>query len=157
MQNMNGLNIFGLVLLAIGGLSLLWSMRGIVRRRALLANPVRVEGRVIRLREESPSNTECGQSPKIFASVQYMTKDGQSLERELPASNEENKWQVGQSLRLIYQRGNPANVVDEELAWADLVKAVIGSLIVLGFGVLLCFFTVDMTPGPTKPEARAGK
>jgi hypothetical protein len=52
---------------------------------------------------------------------------------------------VGQGLRLIYQRGDPANVVNEDLHWADLVSTAIGSLIVLGIGVLLCFF-VESTP-----------
>jgi hypothetical protein len=45
----------------------------------------------------------------------------------------------------MYQRGNPKKVVDLQLRWSDLVSYVIGSLINMKFGVLLCLF-VERAP-----------
>jgi hypothetical protein len=152
---MIGLNYLGMVLLGLGGLLSLWTLRGIVRRRALLRDPVRVKGEIVRVRHVAASDTDTvsTSSPgKFYATVRYQTEARQTLERELPPSGDPDKFQVGAVLRLVYQRGDPANVVDADLRWADLVLIAIGSLIVLGIGALLCF-CVEGNPAQPADDA----
>jgi hypothetical protein len=67
------------------------------------------------------------------------TEEGKTIARELPPTSDSSECQIGAVVRLVYQRGNPANVVYAAMRWRDLVFGAIGSLIVLGIGALLCF------------------
>ncbi len=150
------LNYIGVALLGLGGLLLLWTLRALMRRRALLRNPVKVDGEVVRVREvvsRSSDSTGGSDSVKFYATVRYETEDGQTMERELAPTRISSECQIGAFIRLVYERGNPANVINEEIRWADLVNSAIGSLIVLGLGALLCFcvYGTEAQPadGPT--------
>jgi hypothetical protein len=139
---MKALNYFGVVLMCTGGLLSLWTMRELVRRRALLRDPVKVNGMVIRVRHVRPTNADSvgtSRPEQYFATVRFETEDGQSIERELPPTRDWRECQIGALVRLVYQRCNPANVVYADMRWADLRKSAIGSLIFLGIGALLCF------------------
>jgi Protein of unknown function (DUF3592) len=139
---MNGLNYIGVLLLCIGVFLSLWTVRALVRRRALLRNPVKVNGVVIRVRHMAPSSSDSvGTSDpgKFYATIRFETAHHQTIERELPPTRDSSECQMGAVVRLVYQRGDPANVVYAEMRWADLVKSGIGSVIVLGIGALLCF------------------
>src|SRR5262245_12055982 len=138
---MSALNQLGVVLLGLGRLLLLWTLRALVQRRALLRTPVKVDGLVIRVRSvASSSDHSAPLTPsKFYPTVRYETNEGKTIERELPPTRDSTECQIGAVIRLVYQRGNPANVVYADLRWADLVSTVIGSLIVLGIGALLCF------------------
>lgn len=138
---MSALNQLGVVLLGLGGLLLLWTLRALVQRRALLRTPVKVDGLVIRVRSvASSSDHSAPLTPsKFYPTVRYETNEGKTIDRELPPTRESSECRVGAVIRLVYQRGNPANVVYADLRWGDLVSTLIGSLIVLGIGALLCF------------------
>jgi hypothetical protein len=136
---MSGLNLFGLVLLGLGGILLIGTVRGIVRRRSLLNNAARVKGRIVHIRHVAANSGDSYDPGRFFPTVQY-TVLRQMYERELPPSGDPDKWKNGAVIRLVYDRGNPVNVVDAELRYADLNIALIGSLLVLGIGALLFFF-----------------
>jgi hypothetical protein len=148
MRSMNGLNYFGVALLGLGGIFGLWTLRAIARRRALLQNPVRVKGEVVRVRHVAPSAGDTGtNSPgKYYATARYKSYDGSVIERELPATSDSSDCEVGALVRLVYQRGDPANVIYADMRWKDLVFGAFGALIVLVIGALLCF-CVDAAPG----------
>ena len=138
---MNALNQVGLVLLVLGGLLSLWTIRELVRRRALLRDPVKIRGRVMHVRHVRPTNTDSvatSDPGQYFATVRYETEDHQIVERELPPTRDSSECHVGAIVHLAYERGNPSNVVYADMRWADLVKSGIGSLIVLRIGALLC-------------------
>ena len=142
---MHALNYVGLVLLGVSGLLSLWTVRELFRRRALLRDPVKVRGVVIRVRHVRPANTDSvGTSDpgQYFATVRYETEDRQTVERELPPTRDSSECRIGSVIRLVYQRGHPSNVVYADMRWADLVKSGIGSLIFFGIGALL-YFCVD--------------
>src|SRR5262249_38048702 len=134
-----------------GGFLLLWTLRALVRRRALLRDPVKIEGVVIRVRHVVTRSSEAVYSPgpgKFYATVRYETEEDKTIERELPPTSDSSECQIGAVVRLVYQRGNPANVVYADMRWADLVFTAIGSLIVLGIGALLCFCVDGTQPKP---------
>jgi hypothetical protein len=151
---MIGLNYVGVSLLGLGGLFSLWTLRAFVRRRALLRDPVKVEGVVIRVRHEMSSSDEAGSSypGRFHATVRFKTEEGNSIERELPPTRDSTECRMGAVIPLVYQRGCPRNVVYADMRWADLVSSAIGTLIILGFGALL-YFCVEATPA--KPPASA--
>ncbi len=142
------LNYFGAVLLGIGGLLLLWTLRALVRRRALLRNPVKVDGVVIGVCHVTSNGSneavDSSDPGKFYATVRYETKEGKTIERELAPTSDSSECQIGADVRLVYERGNPANVIYAGIRWADLRASAIGSLIILGIGTLLCF-CVDAT------------
>jgi hypothetical protein len=139
---MNGLNYFGFVLMGLGGLLLLWTLRALVQRRALLRDPVKVEGVVSGVRHVPASSTDSvGTSDpgQYFATVRYETEESETVEHELLPTHDASECEIGAVVQLLYQRGNPANVVYGDMPWGDIWSAVIGSLICLGIGALLCF------------------
>ncbi len=142
---MSTLNYLGVALVGLGVVLMLWLLRATSLRWALLRHPVRVQGKVVSIRWVTSSSDDRPGQGKFYPTVRYQSADGQTLERELPATGNPDKWKVGQPVRLIHQRGNASNVVDEELRWADLVAGAIGSLIVIGIGILVWFF-VESTP-----------
>jgi len=141
---MSPLNYLGLTLIALGGILFVRNLGAFWSRRALFRNAVRVKGQVVRMRlvEGSDSNdSPTPDSGKYYATVQYKT-ERRSYERELPPSRDAAKWKVGDTVRLIHERGNPANVIDAELRWADLISTAIASLVFVCIGVALAFFVV---------------
>jgi len=144
---MNGLHYVGIALLVIGGILLLWTLRALVRRRALLRNPVKVEGVVIHERHVLPSGDSVS-AGKYYVTVRYETRDGKAFERNLPAFNKSRP--IGAVIPLVYQRDKPENVVDAELRWTDLVTGAIGSLIFLGIGAALYFGVEGTQPTPAE-------
>jgi hypothetical protein len=137
---MSPLNYLGVALVTLGAVLVIGVIRAFRLRWALLRNPVRVQGKVVSLRCVTSSSDDRPGQGKFYPTVRYQSADGQTMERELPATGDPDKWKVGQGVRLIHQRGNASNVVNEELRWADLVAAAIGSLIVIGIGLLLWYF-----------------
>jgi len=139
---MHALNYVGLLLLGISGLLSVWTVRELFRRKALLRDPVKVRGLVVRVRYVPPTNTDSvatSDPGRYYATVRYETEDRQTVERELPATRDCSECRVGAAVRLAYQRGFPSNVIYAHMRWADHVKSGIGSLIFLGIGALLCF------------------
>jgi hypothetical protein len=142
---MSNLNYLGVGLVGLGAILMLSMLRAASLRWALLRHPVHVQGKVVSIRCVTSSSDDRPGQGKFYPTVRYQSAEGQTMERELPATGNPDKWRVGQKVRLIHQRGNASNVVNEELRWADLVAAAIGSLIVIGIGVVLWFF-VQSTP-----------
>ena len=139
---MKPLNYVGVVLLGFGGVLSLWTMREQLRRRALLRDPVKVQGIIIRVRHVRPTDTDSvgtSRPGQYFATVRYQTKDRQTIERELPATSDSSECRRGAAVQLVYQRGNPRNVVYGDMRWGDLRKSTIGSLVFFVIGALLCF------------------
>jgi hypothetical protein len=146
------IHYLGLGLIAISSVLLLRVAFAFRRRRALLRNPVRVKGEVVRIRHVEPASSDSSSVPqygKFYPTVRYKAEGGRRMEQELLASSDPAKWKVGDVLRLVYQRGNPSNVVEEELRWSDLVSTTVGSLIMLAIGVAMC-----LCEESTPPDAR---
>ena len=152
---MGPLNSLGAAILGLGVILTLWVLNSARLRSSLLLRAVRVDGRVIRIRSvTSSSNDESSgrTSSRYYPTVQFEANNGQTIERELPGAGEPSKWKVGRVIPLIYEQGNPGNVVDREMRWGDIVMNSVGTLIILGIGYLLCF-CVESTPAKSMDEA----
>jgi hypothetical protein len=154
---MNWFNYFGVMLMGLGGLLSLWTLGALVRRRALLRDPVKVEGLVMCVRHVAPGSSDTSSPGKFYATVRYETDEGSTIECELPPTSDSTECRMGAVIPLVYQRGDPANVVYAGMRWADLVTTALGTLIVLGIGALL-YFCVDESPakptGSTQADVR---
>jgi hypothetical protein len=147
---MVAIHYLGVALISLAAVLLVGIARNVWRRLALFRNPVRVKGEVVRVRHVEPVASDASTVPqygKFYPTVRYKAEDGHWLEKELPPSGGPDKWKVGQVLRLVYQRGNPSNVVDERMRWADLVMTGLGSLIILAIGVAMCLCEVSPPAG----------
>jgi hypothetical protein len=149
---MVAIHYLGVALIALSAILLARTALDALRRRAVLRDPVRVNGEVIRVRHVEPASSDSSTTPpsgKFYPTVRYKAEDGRQLEKELVPSNDPGKWKVGQVIRLVYQRGKPSNVVDRELGWADLVATTVGSLFILAVGVAMC---LTEPSSPTDPH-----
>jgi hypothetical protein len=134
------LNYVGAALMGLGGILAIWVLHSVRRRRALLRHPVHVRGEVVHIRHVVSTNDSPSSPGRFYPTVRFRSEDGQTIERELPPSGLLDKWKIGDVVRLVHERGNPRNVIDEQLRWGDLIASAVGTLLVLGLGALLCFF-----------------
>jgi hypothetical protein len=135
------LNYLGVALIAFSAILLGRIALDVQRRRALWRDPRRVKGEIVRVRHvepAAPDSSSVAEPGKFYPTVRYRTEDGRWLEKELLPSGDPGKWKVGKAVRLVHQRGNPSNVVEQDRRWADLVLTTVGSLIILAIGVALC-------------------
>jgi hypothetical protein len=138
---MGAIHGLGVALTAFSALLLGRVALDVRRRRAVLRDPVRVKGEVVRVRRvepAAPDSSSVAEQAKFYPTVRYRTEDGRRLEKELLPSGDSETWKVGEVIRLVHQRGNPSNVVEQDRRWADLVTTTVASLIVLMIGIALC-------------------
>jgi hypothetical protein len=123
--------------MALGALGAWRVARAMLRRRALLQNAVGTKAEVIRLRLATVGDSD---GPDWHVPTVRFTADGQEVEVDLDSTRDEKTYAVGRKVRILYQEGDPSNVVAAELANAGAVGrwiALILVLLVLMFGLLL--------------------
>jgi hypothetical protein len=146
---------FGLFFMIGGGLFLLSSAEATARRLALLRRAVRAEGRVVRLRRDS--STDDTNSVTVTPTVRYKTADGGAHELELAPTSDPDRWKVGDVVAVLYQEGNPTNVVAAHRRWRDVVNMTAMGLLCFGVGAACYFLMVDphgSRPPPPAPAVR---
>ena len=146
---MVAIHYLGLALIVVSATLLVRVALDARQRLALLRNPIRVKGEIVRVRHVERVSSDPSSVPqygKYYPTVRFKAEGGKWTEKELLPSGDPAKWKVGEDLRVVYQRGNPSNVVDEELRWADILRTTVGSLIILGIGVAMCLCEASTPP-----------
>ena len=106
-----------------------YAIRLMLRRRAVLQDPVHAKGTIIRL-EIVPSD----EGPDYFTpTVEYRADDDSTHEGKLTITTDVNAYAVGKRVPIIYQRGDPRNLIDPNFGWAEHVA----HLLILTVGLLL--------------------
>ena len=134
------LNQIGLICSLLGAACVVDSGLKIVRRRAVLLNGVKTRGGGASTETVSSENSDT-----IIPVIQYEDAAGILYERNLPATHDEKLFKVGKSVDLIYESGNPRNVVDYDCGYQDVYLAMLMSLLFMAFGVVMYAGSTDST------------
>ena len=134
------------IVMLAGLACLLQAVRLMARRRALLKDPVRTRAQVLRL-ELAPGED----GPDWYTpTVQFRDCQQNIYEEKLTLTQDTRTYAVGRKVPILYQRGNPRNVIDPHLDRGEtivyLVLFVIG-LVLFSFGAFGEFI-------PSNPGAR---
>ena len=149
-------------LLILGWLLVLWGLwlvqrtfRSLLRRRALLRNPVRVSGKIIKLEDTA---TEGDLVPTQAPVVRYRAQDAQFYElRLLPRMVDEGS-RAGSAMTVFYERGNPGNAVHALRMWDVNLACALSLIPVLaGAGLILTSHQDASAAAPATPAASANK
>jgi Protein of unknown function (DUF3592) len=141
-----------LILLGIGGLSLIVGILLIMSRRRFLRDAVSVQGTVTGHAERSGSEGGTVYSPV----VQFTTVEGQALTFTESVASNPPRHQAGASVKVLYPPGNPqaARVAGWFGLWFLPTFALLFGLIFVGVGVPLYLFADDplQAAGGSIPE-----
>lgn len=132
---MSGASLFGWICI-LGGLWMMYrAFRTRARRLALLRDCVSTNGKIIRLEDTTAQDDTVSTQAPV---VQYFTNDGRSFEYKMLPRHDTKDCQVGATIPIFYERGNPANAVHVKRAWdVNLVCALSMIPLLLGVGVLV--------------------
>ena len=131
---MDCFQIFGFAVFWLGGWCVWKSVNARRRRTALLRDPVRYSGTVIRL-EDISSEGDVG--PTMYVPVVKYRVGGHDYEARLTPTRDDIAFRVGKKAEVMFERGNPANVTDKaKLTW-DVNVALTASLALFLIGAVL--------------------
>jgi Protein of unknown function (DUF3592) len=135
------IRMVALILLGIGGLSLIAGILLIMSRRRFLRDAVSVQGTVAGHAERSGSEGGTVYSPV----VQFTTMEGQALTFTESVASNPPRHQAGASVKVLYPPGNPqaARVAGWFGLWFLPTFALLFGLIFLAVGVPLYLFVDD--------------
>ena len=132
----NIFQLFGFAAFWAGGWCTWKSLMARRRRMALLRNAVHYSGKIVRL-EDISSEGDIG--PTMYVPVVKYTVGGKDYEARLNATSDTDAFHVGKKAGIIFERGNPTNVTDQNCRTWDVNAKITLSLMLLLFGAVLTF------------------
>ena len=110
------------------------------RRRRIRRDPVRASGKVIGLDLYSSDEGPDWYTP----TVRYAEENGATHEAQLPNVTDTKKYAVGKEVPIIYERGNPTNLVDPGDGRAEMIA--LSLIFVFGLTVVLFGALAEVVP-----------
>lgn len=124
----------------VGLACIYYAMRLIKRRRAVRRDPVASSGKVISL-ERVPSED----GPDWYTpTVRYKDDAGTVFRSKLSITKDTKAFAVGREVSIVYERGNPQNVVDPSDGWAEPIA--LGLILTVGVLIVLFGALVEVVP-----------
>jgi len=109
-----------------------YAVRLMRKRRAIRKDPVQVQAKVLSL-ELEPG----GEGPDWYTpTVRYRDENGDVHEAKLMIVRDTDAYAVGRKVPIVYQRGNPTNVIDSQDGWAEPIA----HAIIFSVGAVLFLF-----------------
>lgn len=116
----------------VGLACIYYSARRMLRRRRIRRDPVKASGKVIAL-ELYPTD----EGPDWFTpTVRYTDDAGAAHEAKLPIVRDAKAYSVGKKVPIVYERGNPTNLIDPNDGWAEAIAL----SLILAFGLIVMLF-----------------
>src|SRR5882757_4338457 len=102
----------------LAGLALVYqAVRLIRRRRAVFRDPVRKHAKVLQL-DRVPGD----EGPDWYTpTVRYMDEDNLEHVAKLTITKDTAGYAVGKHVPIVYERGNPKNLIDPSFGWAETI------------------------------------
>jgi hypothetical protein len=135
------LRLIGVGMMVLGAICALIMVRALSRRKSVLNGPVRTEATVLRL--DLLSDDDDGPS-YYYPWVRYQGADGTSYEQKLPSTRDTKRYAVGAKVPILYERNDPANLIDSTRSSEEGVSQIImlilsGGLFLMGCALALAF------------------
>ena len=116
----------------VGLACIYYAVRRLVRRRRIRRDPIRSTGKVIAL-ELHPTD----EGPDWFTpTVRYVDDAGATHEFKLSIVRDTQAYAVGKKVPIVYERGNPTNLIDPNDGWAEPIAL----SLIFGFGLIVLLF-----------------
>jgi hypothetical protein len=110
------------------------AVRSTWKRHMLLANAESVKGKVVRLDDKT---IEGDLQNTVSPVVRFTAEDVKIYEAVLLPRADRSTCPMGQSLTLIYEKGNPKHVLDSRRTWDDYLYCLFSLVpIVIGIGII---------------------
>lgn len=118
--------------MVVGLACVYYAVARMVRRRRIRRDPVHASGKVIAL-ELFPTD----EGPDWFTpTVRYTDESGATHEAKLPIVKDKEAYAVGRKVPIVYERGNPTNLVDPSDGWTEPIAL----SLILAFGLIVALF-----------------
>lgn len=111
-----------------------------LRRRRIRRDPVRVLGEVVALEVDSSKDG----SDWYVPTVRYGDESGAKHEAKLSIVRDNVAYAVGSNVPVVYERGNPTNLVDPNDGWAETIALTL----IAGFGLIVVLMGASAEVGP---------
>ena len=124
----------------VGLACMYYAVPRMLRRRRIRRDPVRTSGKVISLELYSSDEGPDWYTP----TVRYAEESGVTHEAQLPNVTDTKKYAVGKEVPIVYERGNPTNLVDPGDGWAEMIA--LSLIFVFGLTVVLFGALAEVVP-----------
>ena len=117
---------------------------GLWRRFRLIRSPVSIEAKVMEVRASHVLRLEDATVVDVVARYEI---DGRDYQMEATKTDHQRRqYYAGGPIELVYERGNPSNVIDAgRKPWDDVIGPVVFGLLLLAFMTWFLLFVTSLT------------